>query len=171
MSDKELKAKKPKYPETALGTHCMGDGWTVCCPNKHLQFDRYQPTKDVIQVKYNGGIYRVFVCTKKCVKDITSMARDNPEHFKSVFIKSVKPNGDLVLKHRDTGVVAQIAKKVDTYDKNEKSSSGGGYSSKRFKMTKKRRGGNIRKLKKMFMSHKKRSHKRGCGHTMKHRRS
>ena len=90
MSDKELKAKKPKYPETVLGTHCMGDGWTVCCPNKHIQFDRYQPTKDVIQVKYNGGIYRVFVCTKKCVKDITSMARDNPEHFKSVFIKREK---------------------------------------------------------------------------------
>jgi hypothetical protein len=170
MSDKESKVKKPKYPETVLGTHCMGENWTVCCPNKHLQFDRYQPTKDVIQIKYNGGVYRVFVCTKKCVKDITSMAKDNPEHFKSVFIKSVKPNGDLVLKHRDTGVVAQIAKKVDTYDKNEKSSSGGGYSSKRLKKTKKRRGGNIRKITKMLMTHRKRTHKRGCGHTMKHRR-
>jgi hypothetical protein len=151
MSDKESKVKKPKYPETVLGTHCMGENWTVCCPNKHLQFDRYQPTKDVIQIKYNGGVYRVFVCTKKCVKDITSMAKDNPEHFKSVFIKSVKPNGDLVLKH-------------------EKSSSGGGYSSKRLKKTKKRRGGNIRKITKMLMTHRKRTHKRGCGHTMKHRR-
>jgi hypothetical protein len=169
MSAKELKAKKPKYPETVLGTHCMGENWTVCCPNKHLMYERYQPTKDVIQLKYKGGIYRVFVCTKKCSKDISSMAINTPEHFKSVFIKSVKPNGDLVLKHRDTGVVAQVARKVDTYDKNEKSSSGGGggYLSKRSKMTKKRRGGNI---KKWLSTHKKRSHKRNCGHTAKHRR-
>ena len=167
MSANELKAKKPKYPETVLGTHCMGENWTVCCPNKHMQYDRYQPTKDVIQIKYNGGIYRVFVCTKKCVKDITTMARDNPEHFKSVFIKSIKPNGDLVLKHRDTGVVAQVAKKVDTYDKKDKSASGGGHVKKNIKITRIRKGGN---MKKWLTTQKKRSHKRHCGHTAKHKR-
>ena len=165
MSNKELKVKKPKYPETILGTHCMGENWTVCCPNKHIQYDRYQPTKDVIQIKYNGGIYRVFVCSKKCVKDITTMARDNPQHFKSVFIKIIKPNGDLVLKHRDTGVVAQVAKKVDIYDKNDKSISGG--RRKRVIMTRKRKGGNLIKW---LKTHKKHLHKRHCGHTMKHKK-
>ena len=48
MTTKELKENKPKYPETTTGTHCMGEGWTVCCPNKHLLYDRYIQTKQVI---------------------------------------------------------------------------------------------------------------------------
>jgi len=167
MSAEELKAKKPKYPENIVGTHCMGDNWTVCCPNKHLQYDRYQPTKEVVQIKYKGGIYRVFVCTKKCLKDVTTMARDNPDHFKSVFIKGTKPNGDLILKHRDTGVVAQIAQKVDTYDeKSEKSmTKAGGGRSKRVKRYRK-----LTSIKSWASTHKKRIHRRGCGHTKRHKR-
>lgn len=136
MSKEELKATKPKYPETTSGTHCMGDGWTICCPNKHLMYDRYIPTKQVVNLYYKGGVYRIFVCTTRCLSEVKNMAKNNPELFKKTFVKSVKQNGDLVLKHRDTGAVAQIAKKIDTYTehksgKNKKMSvkiQYGGYS-------------------------------------------
>jgi hypothetical protein len=71
-----------------------------------------------------------------------------------MFIKVIKPNGDLVLKHRDTGVVAQVAQKIDTYE--EKSGS---------KKTKKQKGGNM----KLFSHTRRRKHKRRCGHTSKHK--
>jgi hypothetical protein len=116
MLASELKKIKPKYTENIEGTHCMGNHWTVCCPNKHLQYQRYQPTKEVIQIHYKGGIYRVFVCTQKCLSDITNFAKNKPEQFKKLFIKGTKSNGDLILKHRDTGEVAQIAQKIDTYE-------------------------------------------------------
>jgi phosphotransferase system IIB component len=119
MSKEELKAKKPKYTETTTGTHCMGEGWTVCCPNKHLMYDRYIPTKQVVSLYYKGGIYRIFVCTTRCLSEVKNMAKNNPELFKKTFVKSVKQNGDLVIKHRDTGAIAQIAKKVDTYTENK----------------------------------------------------
>jgi hypothetical protein len=154
MSAAKLNKSKPKYPQNIEGTHCMGNHWTVCCPNKHLQYQRYQPTKEVIQIHYKGGIYRVFVCTKKCLSDITNFAKNKPEQFKKLFIKDTKLNGDLILKHRDTGEVAQVAQKIDTYD--DKSSS---------KKTKKQKGGCL----KWFTRNRK--HKRGCGHTMKHRKN
>lgn len=157
MSAKELKNTKPKYPETTTGTHCMGEGWTVCCPNKHLLYDRYIQTKQVINVYYRGGVYRVFLCTAKCLSEIKNMAKNNPDLFKKTFIKSVKSNGDLVLKHRDTGVAAQIAKKIDTYTETTPSKKGkpskihiqGGGRSRR---------------------HRRRTHKRTRRHTRKHRR-
>lgn len=124
MSKEELKAKKPKYTETTTGTHCMGEGWTVCCPNKHLMYDRYMPTKQVVSLYYKGGIYRIFVCTTRCLNQVKNMAKTSPELFKKTFIKSVKPNGDLVIKHRDTGAVAQIAKKVDTYTEKKTGKNG-----------------------------------------------
>ena len=83
---KELLKNKPKYPETTSGTHCMGENWTVCCPNKHLQYDRYIPTKQVVNVYYKGGIYRVFVCTSKCLSEVKNLAKNNPELFKKTFI-------------------------------------------------------------------------------------
>ena len=158
MSAAELNKSKPKYPENIEGTHCMGNHWTVCCPNKHLQYQRYQPTKEVIQIHYKGGIYRVFVCTQKCLSDITNLAKTKPEQFKKLFIKGTKSNGDLILKHRDTGTVVQIAQKIDTYE--EKSGS---------KKTKKQKGG----FYKLFTRSRSRSrkHKRGCGHTKKHRKT
>ena len=112
----ELKKTKPKYPETTLGTHCMGDNWTVCCPYKHPLYDRYHQTKLVIQIYYRGGIYRVYVCTDKCAKNLKRLAFKQPDKFKKMFIKSIKPNGDMILKHYVTGEVIQIAKKMDTYD-------------------------------------------------------
>jgi hypothetical protein len=156
MAATDINKSKPKYPQNIEGTHCMGNHWTVCCPNKHLQYQRYQPTKEVIQVKYKGGIYRVFVCTKKCSSDISSLANNKSEQFKKLFIKGTKPNGDLILKHRDTGEVAQIAQKIDTYE--EKGSS---------KKTKKQKGGS----RKWFTRNRNRKHKRGCGHTMKYRKN
>lgn len=158
MSSSKINKDKPKYPQTIDGTHCMGNHWTVCCPNRHLQYQRYQTTKEVIQVYYKGGIYRVFVCTQQCSRDIRHLAKTNPEKFKKLFIKGVKPNGDLILKHRDTGKVAQIAQKIDTYD--EKSSS---------KKTKKQKGGFMNWF---TRSHsRRRKHKKGCGHTMKHKKN
>jgi hypothetical protein len=112
----ELKKTKPKYPETTMGTHCMGDNWTVCCPYKHPLYDRYHQTKLVIQIYYRGGIYRVYVCTDKCAKNLKRLAFKQPDKFKKMFIKSIKPNGDMILKHYVTGEVIQIAKKMDTYD-------------------------------------------------------
>jgi hypothetical protein len=160
MSAAEIKRVKPKYPENINGTHCMGDHWTVCCPNKHLQFDRYQQTKEVVQVYYKGGIYRVFVCTAKCSKDLKTIAKNNPNQFKKLFIKGVKPNGDLILKHRDTGVIAQIAQKIDTYnDKSGKSGKSG--------KTKKQKGGYCKRV---TTTHRRHKHRRGCGHTMKHKK-
>jgi hypothetical protein len=158
MSVADLKKNKPKYPENIEGMHCMGNHWTVCCPNRHLQYDRYQPTKEVIQVYYKGGIYRIFVCTKKCSSDLRNLAKNSPDQFKKLFIKSIKGNGDLILKHRDTGIVAQIAQKVDTFE--EKSKIG---------KTKKQKGGYY----KLFTRSRGRSrkHKRGCGHTMKHKKN
>lgn len=156
MSSSKINKDKPKYPQNLEGMHCMGNHWTVCCPNRHLQYDRYQPTKEVIQVYYKGGIYRVFVCTKKCSRDLRNLAKNNPEQFKKLFIKMVKPNGDLVLKHRDTGEVAQVAQKVDSYE--EKGGS---------KKTKKQKGGFM----KMFTYSHRRKHKKGCGHTMKHKKN
>lgn len=158
MSAAELKNKKPKYPENINGTHCMGDHWTVCCPNRHLQFNRYQQTKEVVQVYYNGGIYRVFVCTAKCSKDLKTIAKNNPALFKKLFIKGVKPNGDLILKHRDTGVVAQIAQKIDTYEQKGKSGKSG--------KTKKQKGGSC----KWLTTHRRHKHKPQCGHTMKNKK-
>jgi len=162
MSAAELKKNKPKYTETTEGTHCMGNHWTVCCPNKHLKYERYQPTKEVIQIQYKGGIYRVFVCTGKCSRDITALSKNSPEQFKKIFVKLVKPNGDLVLQHRDTHKVAQVAQKVDTYE--EKSSSG---------KTKKQKGGNFSRYTRVFSGSRssgKRKHRRGCGHTRKHKK-
>jgi hypothetical protein len=114
MSSEDMK-KKPKHPETIFGTNCMGENWTVCCPNRHLRYDRYSQTKQVIQIKYRGGIYRIFFCTNKCANDIKKISYNNPDEFKRLFIKSVKPNGDLVIKHKDTNVPCQIAIKIDTY--------------------------------------------------------
>lgn len=167
MSAAELKKNKPKYTETTEGTHCMGNHWTVCCPNKHLKYERYQPTKEVIQIYYKGGIYRVFVCTGKCLRDISSLSKNNPERFKKIFVKLVKPNGDLVLQHRDTRKVAQVAQKVDTYD--QKSSSG---------KTKKQKGGGFSRYMRLFSGSRvrgsgrtdKRKHRRGCAHTRKHKK-
>ena len=113
-SSEDLK-KKPKSPETIFGTNCMGENWTVCCPNFHLKYDRYSQTKRVTQIKYRGGIYRIFFCSPSCEKNIKSMALNTPDTFKRLFIKSVKPNGDLVIKHKDTNVPCQIAIKIDTY--------------------------------------------------------
>jgi hypothetical protein len=114
MTSEDFK-KKPKYPETIYGTNCMGENWTVCCPNRHLKYNRYSQTKQVIQIKYRGGIYRVFFCTNKCAKNIKNLAYNRPDDFKKLFIKSFKPNGDMVIKHRDTNVPCQIAIKIDTY--------------------------------------------------------
>ena len=113
-SPEDLK-KKPKSPETIFGTNCMGENWTVCCPNFHLKYDRYSQTKRVTQIKYRGGIYRIFFCSPSCEKNIKGMALNTPDTFKRLFIKSVKPNGDLVIKHKDTNVPCQIAIKIDTY--------------------------------------------------------
>jgi len=111
----ELKKTKPKYPETTMGTHCMGDNWTVCCPYHARLYDRYHQTKLVIQIYYRGGIYRVYVCTDKCGNNLKRLAFKQPDKFKKMFIKSIKPNGDIVLKHHITGETTQIAKKMDTY--------------------------------------------------------
>jgi hypothetical protein len=113
-SSEDLK-KKPKSPETIFGTNCMGENWTVCCPNFHLKYDRYSQTKRVTQIKYKGGIYRIFFCSPNCEKNIKSMALNTPDVFKKQFIKSFKPNGDMVVKHKDTNVPCQIAIKIDTY--------------------------------------------------------
>ena len=114
MSSKDMN-KKPKYPETIFGTNCMGENWTVCCPNFHLKYDRYSQTKRVTQIKYRGGVYRIFFCSPNCEKNIKSMALNNPDSFKKLFIKSFKPNGDMLVKHKDTNVPCQVAVKVDTY--------------------------------------------------------
>ena len=155
MSSSKINKYKPKYPQTIDGTHCMGNHWTVCCPNRHLQYQRYQTTKEVIQIMYKGGIYRVFVCTNKCSSDISKLSKNSPEQFKKIFIKGIKPNGDLILKHRDTGKVAQIAQKIDTYDYKNESSK-----------TKKQKGGSW----KLRTPGSRRKHRRGCGHTKKHKK-
>jgi hypothetical protein len=133
MPSEDLK-KKPKYPETIFGTNCMGENWTVCCPNYHLKYDRYSQTKRVTQIKYRGSIYRIFFCSQNCEKNIKSMALNTPDVFKKQFIKSFKPNGDMVVKHKDTNVPCQIAVKIDTYsdskgagDKTEKQKGGSCY--------------------------------------------
>jgi hypothetical protein len=130
-SSEDLK-KKPKSPETIFGTNCMGENWTVCCPNFHLKYDRYSQTKRVTQIKYKGAVYRIFFCSPSCDKNIKSMALNTPDTFKRLFIKSVKPNGDLVIKHKDTNVPCQIAIKIDTYSdsgsKNVKQKGGSGRS-------------------------------------------
>lgn len=125
MSSEDLK-KKPRYPETIFGTNCMGENWTVCCPNFHLKYDRYSQTKRVTQIKYKGGIYRIFFCSAKCEKDIKS-ALNNPELFKKQFIKGFKPNGDMIVKHKDTNIPCQIAVKIDTYSDDKTAKQKGGY--------------------------------------------
>ena len=129
MPSEELK-KKPRYPETIFGTNCMGENWTVFCPNKHLKYDRYSQTKQVIQIKYRGGVYRIFFCSNKCANFIKNLAFTRPDDFKKLFIKSFKPNGDMVIKHRETNVPCQIAIKIDTYsgsgDKTAKQKGGSG---------------------------------------------
>jgi len=130
MSSEDIK-KKPKYPETIFGTNCMGENWTVCCPNFHLKYDRYSQTKRVTQIKYKGGVYRIFFCSPNCEKNIKNNALTSPEIFKKQFIKGFKPNGDMIVKHKDTNIPCQIAVKVDTYsdsgDKTAKQKGGSGY--------------------------------------------
>ena len=127
MPSEDLK-KKPKHPETIFGTNCMGENWTVCCPNFHLKYDRYSQTKRVTQIKYRGAIYRVFFCSNNCEKNIKNMALNSPDTFKRLFIKGFKPNGDMILKHKDTNVPCQIGIKIDTYqdDKTKKQKGGSG---------------------------------------------
>jgi len=132
MSSEDLK-KKPKYPETIFGTNCMGENWTVCCPNFHLKFDRYAQTKRVTQIKYKGGVYRIFFCSPSCEKNIKNNAFTSPDVFKKQFIKGFKPNGDMIVKHKDTNIPCQIAVKIDTYsdskgagDKTAKQKGGSG---------------------------------------------
>jgi hypothetical protein len=124
-SSEDLK-KKPKYPETIFGTNCMGENWTVCCPNFHLKYDRYAQTKRVTQIKYKGGVYRIFFCSPNCEKNIKNNALTSPEVFKKQFIKSFKPNGDMVVKHKDTNVPCQIAIKIDTYSDSKDAKQKGG---------------------------------------------
>lgn len=124
-SPEDLK-KKPKYPETIFGTNCMGENWTVCCPNFHLKYDRYSQTKRVTQIKYKGGIYRIFFCSPNCEKNIKSLALNTPDVFKKQFIKSFKPNGDMVVKHKDTNVPCQVAVKIDTYSDSKDAKQKGG---------------------------------------------
>jgi hypothetical protein len=157
-SSEDLKKKKPKSPETIFGTNCMGENWTVCCPNFHLKYDRYSQTKRVTQIKYKGAIYRIFFCSNNCEKNIKSMALNTPDTFKRLFIKSVKPNGDLVIKHKDTNVPCQIAIKIDTYSdsgsKNVKQKGGSGravtrrnkkYSKSKSRFSKSRRNKTMRR--------------------------
>jgi hypothetical protein len=61
------------------------------------------------------------------------MALNKPDTFKRLFIKSVKPNGDLVIKHKDTNVPCQIGIKIDTYqdDKSAKQKGGSGRATAR----------------------------------------
>lgn len=61
------------------------------------------------------------------------MALNTPDTFKKLFIKSIKPNGDLVIKHKDTNVPCQIAIKIDTYSdsKDEKQKGGSGRATTR----------------------------------------
>ena len=132
MSSEDIK-KKPKYPETIFGTNCMGENWTVCCPNFHLKYDRYSQTKRVTQIKYRGGVYRIFFCSPQCEKNIKNNALTSPEIFKKQFIKGFKPNGDMIVKHKDTNIPCQIAVKIDTYsdskgagDKTAKQKGGSG---------------------------------------------
>jgi hypothetical protein len=158
----ELKKTKPKYPETTMGTHCMGDNWTVCCPYKHPVYDRYHQTKLVIQIYYRGGIYRVYVCTDKCAKNIKRLAFKQPDKFKKMFIKSIKPNGDMILKHYITGETIQIAKKMDTYEEKKKSSS------KTNKKTKQTGGSRYRRTHKY--NHKKYIKRYSSNTTMKRRK-
>ena len=131
MPSSEDFKKKPKSPETIFGTNCMGENWTVCCPNFHLKYDRYSQTKRVTQIKYRGGIYRIFFCSPNCEKNIKNMALNTPDVFKKQFIKGFKPNGNMIVKHKDTNVPCQIAVKIDTYsdskgagDKTEKQKGG-----------------------------------------------
>ena len=128
MSSEDMK-KKPKYPETIFGTNCMGENWTVCCPNFHLKYDRYAQTKRVTQIKYKGGVYRIFFCSPQCEKNIKNNAFTSPEIFKKQFIKGFKPNGDMIVKHKDTNIPCQIAVKIDTYSdsKGAKQKGGSGY--------------------------------------------
>jgi hypothetical protein len=78
---------------------------------------------------------------------IKSISKKNPELFKKLFIKGVKPNGDLILKHRDTGVVAQIAKKIDTYTETKSASKGKGKGKGKGKsFTKKQKGGRRKRM-------------------------
>jgi len=80
------------------------------------------------------------------------MALNTPDVFKKQFIKSFKPNGDMVVKHKDTNVPCQIAIKIDTYsgsgDKTAKQKGGSGrtrtrrnkkYSTSRSRFSKSRR--------------------------------
>ena len=57
------------------------------------------------------------------------MASNTPDTFKRLFIKGFKPNGDMILKHKDTNVPCQIGIKIDTYqdDKLGKQKGGSGY--------------------------------------------
>ena len=59
------------------------------------------------------------------------MALNTPDVFKKQFIKGFKPNGNMIVKHKDTNVPCQIAVKIDTYsdskgagDKTEKQKGG-----------------------------------------------
>lgn len=136
MSSEDLK-KKPKYPETIYGTNCMGENWTVCCPNFHLKYDRYSQTKRVTQIKYKGSVYRIFFCSPNCEKNIKSTALNNPDVFKKQFIKGFKPNGDMIVKHKDTNIPCQIAVKIDTYSDDKTAKQKGGYGYGRTRRNKK----------------------------------
>jgi hypothetical protein len=54
------------------------------------------------------------------------MALNSPDKFKKFFIKGFKPNGDMIVKHKDTNVPCQIGIKIDTYSDEKPAKQKGG---------------------------------------------
>lgn len=82
-----------------------------CCP--HMDLDskgRYAATGNSHKLKYKGNNYVFWTCCKQCGYTMLDLQKSNPKKFEKLYIKGFDKNNNLLLKHKDTQKVVQIAK-------------------------------------------------------------
>ena len=89
-----------------------------CCP--HMDLDskgRYAATGNSHKLKYKGNNYIFWTCCKQCGYTMLDLQKSNPKKFEKLYIKGLDKDNNLLLKHKDTQKVVQIAKinKKDGY--------------------------------------------------------
>ena len=84
-----------------------------CCP--HMSVDskgRYAGTHHKHKLKYKRITYEFRTCCNQCGVNMLELQKNNPELFERLYIAGYDTKRNLKLKHRDTGKVVQVAKRL-----------------------------------------------------------
>ena len=98
---------------------CSGNNFTNCCPHMavNAKGEYTATTKSRPHILHlDGNKYRFYTCCMACKEAMSKMARENPKKFKAIYVKTIK--GDKIyFKHRDTGKLVQIGRKIKSKTK------------------------------------------------------